>query len=76
MRKVLSEDEQEREQGDPRRHHQTAEERAQWPDLVDARMGLRGMADGHLELLGDLIAELGEDYRKALSRRQINRAIP
>lgn len=69
IRRILAADEEERNQGDPRRHHQTAAERAQWPDLEDARLGQRGMAEGHLEMLDDLNAEHLADYRRAYAKR-------
>lgn len=69
LRKILEADEEEREQGDPRRHLQTKAERSQWPDLADARIGKLGMAAGHLEMLDDINAELLEDLKKAFARR-------
>lgn len=67
---LLAADERERNEGDPRRFHQTTAERAQWPDLEDARIGEMGMAEGHLEALGALNAELAGDYRKAYAKRR------
>ena len=66
---LLEDDEEEREEGDPRRHLQTPEERAAWPDLIDPRFGKKGMAEGHLEALGAHIADLLREYRGALARR-------
>ncbi|MDM9622704.1 site-specific integrase [Rhizobium sp. S96] len=69
-RQVLQKDDEERAQGDPRRHLQTPLERTQWPALADARLGLLGMADGHHEVIGDLNAEHLRDYRNAYSRQR------
>jgi integrase len=69
IRELLRADEEEREEGDARRHMQTAEERAQWPDLLPPGFGRKGMADGHLEVTGLEIAELAPDYRRALAKR-------
>jgi integrase len=69
-RQVLQKDDEERGHGDARRHMQTAQERAQWPDLEDARVGLRGMAEGHHEVIGDMNAEHLRDYRNAYSRQR------
>lgn len=66
---LLRADEEEREEGDPRRHLQTPEERAAWPDLVPPGFGTKGMAEGHLEALGVHVAELAQEYRMALARR-------
>lgn len=68
---ILAEDEREREQGDPRRQLQTPEERAQWPLLEDPLFGQLGMAEGHLEALGETIDLLSASFRQAYAKRQI-----
>jgi integrase len=72
IRKILSEDELEREEGDARQHHQTRQERAQWPDLTDARLNDFGMADGHLEVMAQEIELLANDFRQAYAQRRID----
>lgn len=67
---ILAEDEDEREEGDPRRQLQTPEERAHWPDLGDPLFGELGMAEGHLETKGAMIEMLLTDYRQAYAKRQ------
>ena len=66
---LLREDEAEREEGDARRHLQSREERAQWPDLEAVRFGAKGMAESHLDVMGEEIDLLREDYRRAFARR-------
>ena len=66
---VLASDEDEREEGDDRRHLQTAEERKQWPDLVEVPFGRKGMAEDHAYAYGRVLSELAEEYRDALARR-------
>ncbi|WP_235777213.1 site-specific integrase [Rhizobium mesoamericanum] len=68
---ILAEDEREREEGDQRRHLQSPEERAQWPDLEDPLFGQFGMAEGHLEASGEAIEMLLTDFRQAYAKRQI-----
>ncbi len=72
IRALLSKDEKEREEGDDRRRLQTPEERAQWPLLdQDPFFGELGMADGHLEALGEHIEMLEADYRAAFAQNRI-----
>lgn len=66
---LLKEDEDFREDGDERRHLQTPEERAQWPDLEDPGFGQFGMAEGVLETEQGYLEELAGEYRQALARR-------
>lgn len=66
---LLRADEEEREEGDPRRHLQSPEEREAWPDLAAPGFGTKGMAEGHLEALGEHLADLAQEYRNALARR-------
>ena len=66
---LLREDDREREDGDARRHMQTPEERAQWPALEPVAFGTKGMAESHLEVMGDEIEMMREDYRNAFARR-------
>ncbi|HEX9906637.1 MAG TPA: DUF6538 domain-containing protein, partial [Propylenella sp.] len=47
---LLAEDEGEREEGDERRHLQTPDERAQWPDLMRVDPAGRGMLKDHFML--------------------------
>lgn len=65
---LLKEDEAFREDGDARKHLQTPEERAQWPDLLDP-FGQLGMAEGVLEAEQGYLEVLSEDYRQASARR-------
>ena len=55
---------------DDRRHMQTMEDRAEWPDLVhlDANTKL-GMSEDHFHAYGDLLPELENEYRSAFARR-------
>ena len=75
---LLGADETEREDGDDRRHLQTAEERARWPDLVPAApnasaavplFAIKGMAQDHFLAYGDLISEFEGEYREAFARK-------
>lgn len=66
---LLKEDEAFREDGDARRHLQTQEERAQWPDLEDPGFGQYGMAEGVLEVEQENLEEMAQEYRQALARR-------
>ena len=66
---VLAADEAEREEGDDRRHLQTAEERKQWPDLVDVPFGRKGMTEDHAFVYGHRLSELAGEYREAYARR-------
>lgn len=65
---LLKEDEAFREDGDARKHLQTPEERAQWPDLLDPT-GKLGMAEWVLETERGYLEALSEDYRQASARR-------
>ena len=65
---LLSADEVERSEGDPRKQHQTREERAAWPDLMPVSFGRRGMAEDYHHVYGQEVEELHGEYRKALSR--------
>ncbi len=69
---VLAADEAEREEGDDRRHLQTAEERKQWPDLVDVPFGRKGMMGDHAFVYGHRLSELAGEYREAYARRDPN----
>jgi hypothetical protein len=66
---VLAADEREREEGDDRRYSQTAEERKQWPDLVEVDFGGKGMAEDHAFVYGLQLSKAAEEYREALARR-------
>jgi integrase len=66
---VLVADEAEREEGDDRRYLQTADERAQWPDLVPVAFGRKGMTEEHDFVRGPWLAEEAQEYRRANARR-------
>lgn len=67
---LLADDEAERTEGDDRRHLQTPEERAQWPDLVDVPPSTQmGMSPDHAHIYGELLPELEGEYRAAYARR-------
>lgn len=66
---MLADDDAEREFGDDRKHLQTPEERAQWPDLVEVPFGARGMEEDHHFVYGAHVEEEAKQYRKALSRK-------
>jgi hypothetical protein len=55
----------------------TAEERKQWPDLVEVDFGGKGMAEDHAFVYGQHLTKLAEEYREALGRpeQQLNRAL-
>lgn len=65
---LLAEDETTRSDGDARKHLQTAEERAQWPDLVTVEFGVRGMMEDYASVYGEELEELAAEYRKANAR--------
>lgn len=67
---LLANDEAERMEGDDRRHLQTSEDRAQWPDLVDVPPSTQmGMLADHFYVYGESLAELERDYRAAYAQR-------
>ena len=67
---LLAEDEAERMEGDDRRHLQTPEDRAQWPDLMKVPPSSQiGMSPDHAHMYGLMLPELEDDYRKAYARR-------
>lgn len=68
--RLLAEDEAEREDGDARRHMQTAEERAAWPDLATVDFGGKGMADDYDHALGPHLEEEAEQYLEANRKRR------
>jgi integrase len=63
---MLAEDEAERREGDPRQQLQTAEERAQWPNLV--KVPPRGTAVDRAYAQGLDLAEQHAEYAAALGR--------
>ena len=67
---LLEEDEAEREDGDSRRHLQTAEERQAWPDLVPVDFGGKGMAEDYDFVRGEQLTEEADGYRRANARRR------
>ena len=68
VRLLLEADALERSEGDDRRHFQTPEERAQWPDLVPVAFGEKGMAEDHWLIRGETLEEDAAADRKALAR--------
>jgi integrase len=67
---LLADDEAERVEGDDRRHLQTPEERAQWPDLVAVPPATQmGMSPDHSFAYGELLPVLEGDFRSAYARR-------
>lgn len=67
---LLANDEAERMEGDDRRHLQTPEDRAQWPNLVDVPPSTQmGMSPDHFYAYGESLAEFEGDYRAAYAQR-------
>ncbi|WP_424627959.1 DUF6538 domain-containing protein [Bradyrhizobium sp. SYSU BS000235] len=67
---LLADDDAERMDGDDRRHLQTPEERAQWPDLVKVPPSTQmGMSADHWHVYGEAALEFQNDYREAYARR-------
>ncbi len=68
LAELLAEDDTARSDGDARKHLQTPEERAQWPDLVPVEFGRKGMLEELYHVYGGELEELEAEYRTALSR--------
>lgn len=67
---LLAEDEAERTEGDDRRHLQTSEQRAEWPDLVAVPPSTRmGMSADHAHMYGELLPVFEDEFRAAYARR-------
>lgn len=67
---LLADDEAERMEGDDRRHLQTPEERAQWPDLVEVPPSSQmGMSPDHAHAYGELLPMFENEFRAAYARR-------
>ncbi|WP_024920421.1 MULTISPECIES: hypothetical protein [unclassified Afipia] len=67
---LLTADEAERIEGDDRRHLQTPEERAQWPNVVALPPSSQiRMSPDHAHVYGELLPELEDEYRAAYARR-------
>jgi integrase len=67
---LLAGDEAERMEGDDRRHLQTPDERAQWPDLVDVPPSSQmGMSPDHAHAYGELLPVFESEFRAAYARR-------
>lgn len=67
---LLGADEAERLEGDDRRHLQTPDERAQWPDLVEVPPSTQmGMSPDHLHAYGELLPVFEDEFRAAYARR-------
>ena len=67
---LLAQDEAEREEGDDRRRLQTAEERAQWPDLLRSPRVMRRNADRSFRGIWRRVGSVqGAEYREAQARR-------
>lgn len=70
LAELLGFDELEREEGDERRHMQTAEERSQLEHLTPIRHGnVKGMEEDHFVALGEDIREGAELAKRAFARR-------
>ncbi|KYK46334.1 hypothetical protein A1D31_32745 [Bradyrhizobium liaoningense] len=68
--RLLAADESERTEGDDRRHLQTPEERAQWPDLVAVPPSSQiGMSPDHAHVYGELLPVFEDEFRAAYARR-------
>lgn len=65
---LLGNDAAARADGDDRRHLQTEEERAQWPDLMPVSISGKGMAEDFFAVHGDLIEEDLAAYQGKLAR--------
>ncbi len=68
LAELLGEDETTRSDGDARKHLQTPDDRARWPDLVPVEFGRKGMAEEFHHVYGEELEELEAEYRTALSR--------
>jgi integrase len=68
---LLAGDEEFRRDGDQRQHHQSPEERQQWPDLTKVRFGRKGMPEDQEVAYGNVLEEDAAAYRRALSRQNI-----
>lgn len=67
---LLADDEAERIEGDDRRHLQTPEDRAQWPDLVAVPPSSQmGMSPDHSHAYGELLPVFENEFRAAYARR-------
>ncbi|MBB4261400.1 MULTISPECIES: site-specific integrase [unclassified Bradyrhizobium] len=67
---LLAEDEVERTEGDDRRHLQTSEQRAEWPDLVAVPPSTQmGMSADHAHMYGELLPVFEDEFRAAYARR-------
>ncbi len=69
---LLKDDEAQRTDGDSRRHLQSAEERAQLPDLLGVPQGRRGIGEDYAYALGLELEEQHAEYRAALARSDPN----
>lgn len=67
---LLAEDEAERTDGDDRRHLQTPEQRAEWPDLIAVPPSTQmGMSPDHAHVYGELLPVFEDEFRAAYARR-------
>jgi integrase len=67
---LLGVDEAERLDGDDRRHLQTPEDRAKWPDLMEVPPSTQiGMSADHLHAYGELLPVFEDEFRAAYARR-------
>lgn len=67
---LLGEDETERLEGDDRRHLQTPEDRAKWPNLEPISSNTQiGMSADHFHIYGELLPVFEEEFREAFARR-------
>ncbi|WP_165637956.1 site-specific integrase [Bradyrhizobium shewense] len=67
---LLGVDEAERLEGDDRRHLQTQEDRAKWPDLEPIPSNAQlGMSADHFHIYGELLPVFEKEFREAFARR-------
>jgi integrase len=67
---LLADDEAERMEGDDRRHLQTPDDRAKWPDLEAVPpSGQMGMSPDHAHAYGELLPVFEDEFRAAYARR-------
>ncbi|MBU6464279.1 MAG: hypothetical protein KGL35_28105 [Bradyrhizobium sp.] len=67
---LLAEDAAERTEGDDRRHLQTSQRRAAWPDLTAVPPSTQmGMSVDHAHVYGELLPVFEGEFRAAYARR-------
>ncbi|KQP81772.1 hypothetical protein ASF60_22210 [Methylobacterium sp. Leaf113] len=68
LAELLAADAAERSGGDPRKQHQTREERGRWRELASVAFDRRGIPEDYHHAMGEGIELLLGDFRRALSR--------